>query len=403
MKRLLIVSYDAVGDTQVERLLEYPHFGALARRAALVRGVDTVFLSNTYPVHCSVATGVQPCVHRLVNNTEPFPKPHPRWNTRAAAIQARTLWQAAAQQGMRTAAVMWPVTGGAREIRYNIPELMIQPGQNQIVENLKAGSKLLQMRLFWRHGRVLRGIAQPWRDRFATLCMADILREKRPQLALMHLTAYDDICHHHGPGAPQLDVAFESLDENLGTLLAAAGEDCHVIIFSDHAQLPSGTTVLPNEVLVRLGHLQRDAEGNYVEGPCFIECCGGSAFLHPGALDNRQLGYVMREIEALEGFARFLTQEELRLCGREGLPCGFAARPGYCWMADEEKELGNHGYPADWPDYKVFYLVCSAGSPPVGPAPVGGSLLDVTVAAAALLGLDMPGMQGQRREGLLPG
>ncbi len=236
MPQLLLISFDAVGDDQFTCLAALPHFARLLRRAQVRRGVSSVFVSNTYPVHTSVATGLPPGRHGLVSNTEPFPKRHPQWRYLERDIKAPTLWQEAAKQGLRVAAVLWPVTGGSKSIRWNIPELMTQPGENQILLNLRLGSKLLQIMAMLRHGKLMDGIAQPALDYFSTACMADILRRKNPDLALVHLTAYDSLCHHHGLGAPQLETALDALDENLGALLAAAGER-EIILFSDHAQL----------------------------------------------------------------------------------------------------------------------------------------------------------------------
>jgi predicted AlkP superfamily pyrophosphatase or phosphodiesterase len=143
LKKLLLISFDAVGDCRVERLLRYENFASLAARSTLVRDVKSLFLSNTYPIHASIATGVEPCRHGIISNTEAFPAPHPRWLTEASRFRVRTLWQAAHEKGLTTAAVLWPVTAGAREIRWNIPEVMAPPEKSQVAVSLAAGS-------FWR-------------------------------------------------------------------------------------------------------------------------------------------------------------------------------------------------------------------------------------------------------------
>lgn len=389
MRRLLIISYDAVGDDEFDRLLRWPNFAALCEGAAITRGAKSVYITNTYPVHTSVVTGVTPRHHGLVNNTDPFPHKKPKWNFEACHIKAKTLWQAAAEKGLAVATVMWPVTGGAKEIRYNIPEIMVRPGESQVAQNFKYGSKLIQARLFLRHRGLLRGISQPARDYFAAACMADILREKRPALALMHLTAYDSLCHEHGRGSEALLPAYEALDHNLGLLLAAAGGDYDILLFSDHAQLPAENPLLPNRLLLRHGYIQADDAGNYLPGPCFFECSGGSAFLHPGPLTEQQVQALRGQVAGLEGFGRFLTGQELAESGRAQLPFGFAARPGWACEAQPSDEKANHGYPVDYPHYNVFYLAKgqsfahrTGGS--------GGSLLDIAPLAAAALGLDMP-------------
>lgn len=389
MARLLIVSMDAVGDPYFDQLYARPHFARLAQRAAVHRGVSSVFLTNTYPVHTSVATGLVPARHGLINNTRPFPNRHPRWCYQERHIRAQTLWQAAAQKGLSVAAVMWPVTAGSKTIRYNIPELMAQPGENQVLLNLRHGTKLLQLGAFLRHRRLLNGTRQPARDRFATACMADILRKNKPDLALMHLTAYDSLCHENGLDAPVLQTAFDALDENLGLLLDAAG-DMEVILFSDHGQLPAERPILPNELLVERGYLEKDDTGEYKENTgahCFFECSGGSGFFHPGRLVAGEVEQVRGQVAELPGFGRFLAAEEMATCGRADLPFGFAAQPGYAVEAHYIGEKANHGYPADYDGYQVFWLHAGAGAVPG--AQTGGSLLDIAPLAAGILGLDM--------------
>jgi hypothetical protein len=390
---VLIISFDAVGDKLFEKLLIYPKFAAFASQCTVSRAVDSVFLSNTYPVHTSVVTGVPPCKHGIVSNTDPFPSSHPQWHYSAKLIKAKTLWQAAAEQGLKVATVLWPVTAGAKEIRYNVPELLIQPGQNQLIENLREGSKFLQLQLFLRNGKKLHGAKQPDLDSFSASCMADILKHHKPDLGLVHLTAYDTLCHHYGETAA-IENAFDSLDANLGMLLDAAGNDAQVILFSDHAQLDVHKTLLPNE-----------AFADCLKNGAFIECCGGSAFFHVGKtiLNETQ---IRDRVQASEGFARFLTAEEMRVSGRSELPFGFCALPGYAYENTDSGHRGQHGYPLDYENYKVFYMARGRGIPR-GKTVWGGSLLDIAPLALRLFAaegnnLQMSGL-GPAREDFFEG
>ncbi len=390
MSKLLIISYDALGDSEFHRLLTYPNFAALAARSVVHRNVPSLFLTNTYPVHTSVVTGRSASEHGLINNTDPFPAQHPHWWYQAHRIKSKTLWQAAAEKGLSVASVMWPVTGGAKEIHFNIPELMAQPGENQVLLNLRYGSKLSQILLFLKYRHLLRGISQPARDKFATACMADILKTKKPDLALMHLTAYDSLCHYHGIGSPQLDIALESLDENLGTLLGAIDEGTSIILFSDHSQLPSQTSILPNKLLHESQLLDIDNDGLYIQNSgknCFFECCGGSTFFHPGTLTHQEILDIKEKSSAVSGFSRFLTSQEMHVCGRSHLPFGMAALPGFAFHAYEDPDMANHGYPADYDNYNVFYMSCTDGHSAQETS--GGSLLDIAPLAAKVLSLDM--------------
>jgi predicted AlkP superfamily pyrophosphatase or phosphodiesterase len=85
--KLLIISFDAVGDRVFDRLAALPNTAAFLRSAALARDVSSVFLTNTYPVHASVLTGLPQSEHAIISNVEAFPRRYPEWCYRASLIR----------------------------------------------------------------------------------------------------------------------------------------------------------------------------------------------------------------------------------------------------------------------------------------------------------------------------
>jgi len=392
MKRVLLISFDAVGDNEFDDLLNYPNFSRLVKQSAVTRKVDSIFISNTYPIHTSVVTGVHPYQHQLISNTKPFPQKDPFWISRESAIKVKTIWQAASQKGKKVAAVMWPVTAYSKSIQYNVPEVLARPNESQITTSLKAGSKLLQIKLFLRHRRLMNGIKQPELDAFSTACMVDILKEKKPDLALMHLTCYDSLCHTYGKDSQNHELlkAYESLDNNLGDLMKVAGEDMEIVLFSDHSQLNVHTISDPNQILLNAGLIDKKQEQWIMkESGCFFECCGGSVFFHAGTLAKEKIQEVSKLVSTYDGFLRFLTSEEMFLSGRGKLAFGFCGQVGYCFDLASKGEKANHGYPLDYDNYQVFYLVKGDGFIP-GSRKEKGSLLDIAPIIAKQLELDLP-------------
>jgi len=385
---LIIISIDSVGDNEYEMLTKYPAFKKLINQSSVYRRVPSVFVTNTYPVHASVATGVTPDIHGLVSNTEPFPSRRQNWNCDEKLIRAKTIWQAAAEKKIETAAIFWPVTANSKTIKYNIPEIYPQPGENAAINNLRAGSKLLQIEMLLRFGRMLDGANQPALDYFKAACAARIIKKYNPGLVLLHLTAYDTIRHEQGAKGADIETALESLDNNLKTVLDAAGDERDVIIFSDHGQIDVHTAIDPNEILLPDGLIYFENDGYRMSGyGCFFECCGGSAFFHAGSLPAEKTEEAARRIQNGEGFKRFLTEDEKNISGYKKTAFGFCAEAGYYYEAFPEKKAANHGYPLDTPGYEVFYIVKAKGFK-AGEVNEGGSLLEIAGTAAGLLGLD---------------
>ena len=383
-KKLLLVSFDAVGSDELVRLREMPNFKRIFAKGSIFPGLKTVFISNTYPVHASIATGVVPGVHGLISNVMVQPeKTRPWWNYDSRLLKAKPLWDLAAAKGLKTAAVMWPVTAYAKNIRWNVPEIMTREGESQVSANLRTGSKLIQLYSYLRHKNLLRGIEQPERDRFAAASMGDIISLGHPDLMLMHLTAYDSMCHKYGKGTPETDDALREMDMMLGMLADRAGFSegkTTVIVFSDHSQLNVHTAVDPNRILDVLGYLRYKEDGTVTDARAFFQNCDGSSFCFNRELDEDQLELVKNAVLADTAVERLLSDEEMAESGYAGQAAfGVCAKRGFYFNA-VNLEKATHGYPTNYPDYDVFFAVSESW-----PEPESRSILDVTKAARKIL------------------
>lgn len=356
-KKVLVISFDGVSDKVFERMandpLTYPTIAMFKRDSAYTGAVKTTFVSNTYPVHTSVSTGLFPKDHQIISN---YRKPR-AWAQRSKLIKAKTLWDAAREKGLKTAAILWPVTVGAK-ITWNLPELHIH--------NLLGGSILFQAKAILRHGGKLEGRLAPHLDNFTTHVACDVLREKKPHLTFKHLVAYDSICHFSGAEGEEIKIAQKSLDDNLGKLLEAAPDNTTVIVLSDHGHLPVQETInLANHY------------GEYV-----VEQCGGSAFLRKEAA---QMGSIQKH----PWFGRYLTTKEMDESGyRHKADFGIAAKVGFCFCDSGLTYKSNHGYPTDYKDFRVFYAVRGKHHKP-GESYTSGDIRDVTSIIAKELRLTL--------------
>jgi len=353
---LLVISFDAVGDIAFEKMVkDYPVLAKFKENSYYRGGVDTIFISNTFPIHTTVSTGKLPKDHGITSNIIGMNNsPDRPWSQEAKFIQAKTMWQAAKEKGLKTANLLWPVTCGAK-IDYNLPEVHIQKGQNQVVQSLKFGSKLFQINAVRKYGKFLDGIKQPNLDNFVTSTTVDLLKKKKPDLVAVHLLAYDDIAHRVGIDDEQLEVAKKALNDNLERLLEVW--DDTVLVFSDHSQLNVHETI----------NLEKSYPGKF-------DHQGGSAFT------NEEIDFTNRR-----WFNRMLTEEEMEESGwNKKYKYGIAAKPGYNFALSDYR--GDHGYPLDYENYNTFY---SINKDIDYKDKLKGKITDVTYIIAKELGLDM--------------
>lgn len=379
---LAMISLDAVSSEDTDYLMTLEHFPGLAAKGCLVTEVESVFLSNTYPAHASIITGVHPNRHGIADNTFTQPeKEVPDWRWYRKYIKGTTLYDEAAGRGLRVCNILWPVTAGAN-IRYNMPEIFSNNGRSQVTVSLSAGSKWFQLSSFLRYGRLMDGIRQPNLDDFATACALHALKKLRFDLLLLHLVDVDSHKHSHGPGSPEARQALERMDRRLGKIRdACPGWD--IIVLGDHGCLPVKDPV--------------DLNRNWPIHGAHWHMAGGCAFLK--AQDNVycNLDEAVRRIlnDPDSHVRRLLSPAEMQAggLGREFL-LGVEAEAGWCFGTG--RYLGQHGYSLENPGYRTFYLAAGKGVE-TGTRLKGGCIVDIAPLAAALLGIPLWNMDGQLR------
>lgn len=274
---------------------------------------------------------------------------------------------------------------------------------------------------------------------------AYVLREKRPRFAMMVEIAIDRLHHafyrhidpahpEHDPASPWCSVGEEvygRADARLGELLAIVGEDCDVLVVSDHGARPLRGGFCINDFLIARGDLVMHAkptkptpfdvdavdwsrtrawaEGGYY-GRVFVNLRGREP---AGIVDDREaylaeLESALREIDG--GPAGRITcrvdRPEKTYRVARGFPPDLMVYAGDL----DYRALGSVGHPSwivptndrgpdacnhDWNGIAVL----SGPSFEAGTL-AGASLLDVTPTLLAVAGLPSPGLSGRDLRGL---
>lgn len=242
---LLVVSIDGMRPDYVlkadEHGLKIPHLRQLLKNGTHASGVRGVLPTVTYPSHTTILTGVWPSKHGIYSNEvlDPLGLNLQGWYWYAEDIRVPTLWDAAAQAGMKIGSVSWPVSVGAKSVTYLIPEYWRAPKFPDDIKLLRALSTPGLINEIQKHAGLYitdldAGVQGDWqRTKYAVA----ILRDKKVQLMTVHLAALDHLEHHDGPFSPEANAALEELDKQLGQLeqaIKAAYPNATICVLSDH-------------------------------------------------------------------------------------------------------------------------------------------------------------------------
>jgi predicted AlkP superfamily pyrophosphatase or phosphodiesterase len=383
--KLLVVSIDGMDHRYLrdaDKLgLKIPTLRRLMNEGALADGVLGIVPTVTWPSHTTVLTGVPAARHGILTNDQPG-QPGQRWWF-VKFLKARTLWQAAREKKLKTAAIFWPVTVGA-DIDFNIPEFWVErAGHSQPLEPIEKHST---PGLTERITRAYPSFpVEMFSDRPAVIATRYLLETERPDLTLLHVSDLDGEQHATGAFSRHGRAMLEYQDELLGWLLQALPPQTVVAIISDHGFETQAQVYRPRVALREAG-LPPDAV--VAEGLVGATSPQAAAFFRK-ALGG---GALAREVP-MEEVRRMAPQLQTWVAAfetaRDMIPNGAADGPAL----GKGSGAGVHGL---WPtraDYRASFLLWGPGVrrrrlPQI-------SMLDEGPTFAEILGVSLPGVEGR--------
>ncbi|NCC00347.1 MAG: alkaline phosphatase family protein [Clostridia bacterium] len=415
---MIIISLDAVGSRDIEKAKELPGFKRFFADASSCMNVDSIYPSITYPAHTSIITGRYPKNHGVIDNTRLQPgRKSPDWYWQRRYIQGTTLYDEALAQGMKVAALLWPVTARSK-ITYNVPEIFAnRPWTNQILTSLRNGTPFYQFLLNQKFGHLRNGKSEPELDNFTHASLKYTLEKYRPDLTLVHFTDVDSQKHDYGTEAAETWAAMERHSERLmeiQDLLEALGmaEDTVFALLGDHSQKDVEKFICLNYEFWKRGWLRK--KGDRIQSfQVYSKSCDGSAYIYikDKAL-YKEVYEVLCQLKFAEnsGIEAIYTGASAAKMGADGR-CAFMveAKDGYFFSDKAETYMratvkgehkGCHGYRPEKPGYQTFFGI-------KGPGVLKGqqiekmSLVDEGPTFAALLGLDLGQTDGRVLESIL--
>ncbi len=255
-KHLIVISYDAFSEDNWEKASRLPNLSRLIENGVFSTKLKSVYPTLTYVVHTTMMTGVYPDKHGIYHNNplQPFVGEEDQaWFWFRKDIRVPTVYEALKKHRMKSAAILWPVTGKA-SIGYNMPEIKAIGRENQALKILKNGNPLYCMRLEIKYGKIRKGIDQPYLDDFTVMCGTDTILSKKPELLMIHFIDLDDAKHHYGTDSTQVDQVLLRMDGRIGKMMdavASAGisEETVFMVLGDHGQKNVRYKVRLNQLL----------------------------------------------------------------------------------------------------------------------------------------------------------
>lgn len=379
-KYTIIISFDAIDKKDFETLKEMPNFKYLIQNGAYCSNVKTIYPSLTYPAHTTIVTGKYPKNHGIINNVLLQPeKECPDWFWYRKYIKGSTLYDLAKEKGLKTAALLWPVTAKAN-IDYNMPEIFPnRPWENQILTSFCSGSKLFQLIVNNKFKHLRKGLLQPHLDNFVTESALYLIKYKKPNLILIHLTDVDYFKHHYGCNDNRVKEALKRHDLRLGQIISLLNENkilnkSTIIVLGDHSFLDADYVIKLNKLFIQKGLISLDNKGKIKDWSVFMNYCDGSAYIYLKDSKNIKLGE--KVIHELKNFsiknnnciAKILTKKEAINCGAdENCFLMLEAKKGYYFVnsiygnaiekIDDKFHKATHGYCPKIKDYNTLFFV----------------------------------------------
>jgi predicted AlkP superfamily pyrophosphatase or phosphodiesterase len=332
------------------------------------------------------------------------------WVPKTELVDARTLYEAAAEKGMTTGQVDWVAIYDAKDVRWQFGEK--PEWTSPIVQDLVRQGVVTQDQI--EH---FNGSSPAWHDEIWTDAAIDILTHHTPNLLLFHLLQTDTLQHQYGPMTSAAYAAYAYADTRLARLVDAARsagllDRITFVVASDHGFGSVKHAIRPNTVLAQRGVLSKQ-DGKYSGGAWFL-AEGGEASLYIG--DKSLRPTLVPELKAyfatMPGVDGAYTSDEAKALGLPAVGTTdqapdlyLTAKPDYAFWAGEDGPLtqdvyplaGSHGYSNT--DTEMQALFVASGShirtgvdlgtiPNLRVAPTIAKLLGVSLPAAKEQPLD---------------
>ncbi|NLD88638.1 MAG: alkaline phosphatase family protein [Clostridiales bacterium] len=325
MPRILVMSADAMVFQDTELLRTLPGYKKYLAGGSEIKSVRSIYPTVTYPAHVTMATGAFPEKHGVISNFPLAPNVSPApWNWFHEANKCDDIFSAAKRAGYSTSTVFWPVTACHPDIDYLIPEYWTQSKTESVIDAFRrAGSDEYSISLIKEIEDRIKAVERthPGIEYLEIELACRMIREKKPEVMLLHPGNIDGYRHAKGLFGEHVDKGIRETDEfisMLGQALEDAGvlEDTDIFLVSDHGQLEIKRAININCLLADRGLMEVGSDGKILSWKAYCASTGMSAHIYLSDPEDKRLYDKVYALlcelrdEGVYGFSSFMTRQE---------------------------------------------------------------------------------------------
>ncbi len=400
-----------------------PNIRAIAAEGARAKTMKASMPTVTWPNHTTLVTGVSPARHGVVGNhfldretgkvvaliCDPV-------YDKDEIVKVPTVYDLAKAQGLKTAAIVWPATRGAKSLDWTVPDAL----DDEVFQKYGTPSLLAECKAagipYERYGEWAKRGNGNARDDLYIQMFDLVLKQHRPNLALLHLLDVDHVEHGHGPQSPEAYEAVAAADARVGHVWEKLKSDfagkATLFIVSDHGFVPVRQLILPNVALRKAGLL--DVKGlKIVDAKVRATSEGGGCFVYilDAAHHDELLAKATEFLGGLEGVAEAIPASGFKRLGMadprqdpHAPDLVLSAKSGYMFTENgagdlavtsvAAKQIGAHGADPELPEMRATFVAWGVG---IRPGAQLGDIdnRDVAPTVAHALGLNMTDVEGK--------
>lgn len=423
MSKVVVISSDAMVAEDLVYFKTLPAFKKYFEGGVQITEVSSIYPTVTFPAHATMMTGMYPDRHGIFSNMQLIPGSDAApWQWDYRFLNCSDIFREAKKAGKTTAAVFWPVTAGNPAIDYHIADYWSQ-GDDDTNEKAfaRTGTSPEVLEIIKKNEYLFKGHERehPQRDAFGIACAADIIRQFKPDILMVHPANIDAVRHEYGVFGKHIKSAVDDFNRwvlKIGEVLERACilEDTNLFIVSDHGQMNVRRNIGINVLLRENGfiHLDRDGKVNDWDAWCLSNGMSALIFLK----NPQDAGLYRRVYECLEsyrregvyGFSKIYTESEARENERFGGKFSFVLesdgytafgdfyeRPLVRLLTNSDYRYGNatHGYLP----YKGPQPILLAKGPDIKKNACfkGNHIVNEAPTYAEILGFNLPGADGK--------